>query len=416
MNAVYIVSCLFDAFVIFLLFESFFDKRRKGISIPWIVLGLVLGQVLTTVVSVRSEHLLVRLVVQLACSFFIAMLYEGTTIKRIWATVIFVAFAVISEGLAEWGAALMNIPEGKETDIILLFLVEIFMLILVLLTKLFKKNEGTVPKKYQLGYFLVPIFSIIIIYGMANSEPTVSWFVSLVCLLLLNMVCYYLLNTFTGYVMRENEKNQMEQQMERQKEKYEQLSSSFVRGNRLIHDINKHHRALKEYLSHSETEQALEYIEKMDHSFENLYSSVNTGNLVIDSVLSYFKERLKQMKCQDSVSVAIDKNRKIMDDYDLVIVLGNITDNIVESLSYKGESDIGFAEIKRSMNKNALMSYSKKRVFRCGKKKKNKWYHGFGMNNVRDTLEKYGGTMVINEQTDFYETMIQIPLGGNETC
>lgn len=163
--------------------------------------------------------------------------------------VIFVGFSVISEGVAVVAASLMGLDSSEKEEIVLLFLVEIFLLVLVLFTKLFEKKDGKLPKRYQLGFIAVPALSLVIINGMANNQPTVAWLVGLVSLLIINMVSYYLLNTLTGYIMEQSKKNQMEQQVEIQKEKYEQLSASLIKGNRLIHDINKHHRILKEYLT-----------------------------------------------------------------------------------------------------------------------------------------------------------------------
>lgn len=42
---------------------------------------------------------------------------------------------------------------------------------------------------------------------------------------------------------------------------------------------------------------------------------------------------MEQIGCAVELSVKINKNRKIMDDYDLVVVLGNVTDNIIEAVT-----------------------------------------------------------------------------------
>lgn len=86
----------------------------------------------------------------------------------------------------------------------------------------------------------------------------------------------------------------MEHQVEIQKEKYEQLSESLIKGNRLIHDINKHHRILKEYLTEGNVTDATVYIDKIDKSFEQIYSSINTGNLIIDTIMSRYKDVLEK--------------------------------------------------------------------------------------------------------------------------
>ena len=223
------------------------------------------------------------------------------------------------------------------------------------------------------------------------------------------MVSYYLLNTLTGYITEQSNKEQMERQIKTQKEKYEQLASSFVQGNRLIHDVNKHNQMIKKYLEESDYEEAINYIEKIDDSFAELYSSVNTGNLVVDSIIGGFKERLEQIGCAVELSVKINKNRKIMDDYDLVVVLGNVTDNIIEAVTC-GEKKRSYVEMKLEMTHTSFVFYARNSVSSEKKKEKNKWFHGLGLSNVKDTVENYGGTMFVSHTKESYETMIQVPI------
>ena len=102
-------------------------------------------------------------------------------------------------------------------------------------------------------------------------------------------------------------------------------------------------------------------IEKIDDSFAELYSSVNTGNLVVDSIIGRFKERLEQIGCAVELSVKINKNRKIMDDYDLVVVLGNVTDNIIEAVTC-GEKKRSYVEMKLEMTHTSFVFYAKNSV------------------------------------------------------
>ena len=47
------------------------------------------------------------------------------------------------------------------------------------------------------------------------------------------------------------------------------------------------------------------------------------------------------------LSVKINKNRKIMDDYDLVVVLGNVTDNIIEAVTFSSTTTVHIVVICR---------------------------------------------------------------------
>ena len=411
MELVYVISCIFDSFVIFLLFEQFFNKRKRWANKYFIAGALVIHQIIATIVSNQTHSEYLRLVVQVVGIFLITFFYQGNLMKHILAMAIYVGFSVVSEGIAEVSSLVMGIERNENAEIILLLLVEIFMLLLVLLAKIFTRKGDDIPARYQIGYLFVPVLSIVVINGMMSSKSTVAWLVGIVSLLVINMISYYLLSTLTNYIMGENRKKQMEQQIENQKLKYEQLSQSFIQGNRIIHDVNKHHRIIKEYLLVSKQKEALEYMNTIDESFCELYSSVNSGNLVIDSIVGRFKEKIEGYCSTSVIRVNIDKNRWIMEDYDLVVVLGNITDNIMEAvliLIQNGiEPNVAF---RIETSKTAFTLYSKNNVVEKKQTKKDKWYHGLGLANVKDTVEKYGGSIVLNNSKGYYETMIQIPM------
>lgn len=411
MELVYVISCIFDSFVIFLLFEQFFNKRKRWANKYFIAGALVIHQIIATIVSNQTHSEYLRLVVQVVGIFLITFFYQGNLMKHILAMAIYVGFSVVSEGIAEVSSLVMGIERNENAEIILLLLVEIFMLLLVLLAKIFTRKGDDIPARYQIGYLFVPVLSIVVINGMMSSKSTVAWLVGIVSLLVINMISYYLLSTLTNYIMEENRKKQMEQQIENQKLKYEQLSQSFIQGNRLIHDVNKHHRIIKEYLLVSKQKEALEYMNTIDESFCELYSSVNSGNLVIDSIVGRFKEKIEGYCSTSVIRVNIDKNRWIMEDYDLVVVLGNITDNIMEAVLILIQNGIEpNVEFRIETSKTAFTLYSKNNVVEKKQTKKDKWYHGLGIANVKDTVEKYGGSIVLNNSKGYYETMIQIPM------
>ena len=365
MTALYIVSCVFDAFVIYLLFEDILGKRKSSVNKWILMLALLAQQFISSLILNKTQSVYARLIVMIVGTFLLTIFYETDLVKRFFAMAVFIVFSIIAEGIAEVLMVLLGITKGEEEEIIALFLVEIFLLLLVL-------------------------------FGVIS-------------LLILNMVSYYLLNTLTGYITEQSNKEQMERQIKTQKEKYEQLASSFVQGNRLIHDVNKHNQMIKKYLEESDYEEAINYIEKIDDSFAELYSSVNTGNLVVDSIIGGFKERLEQIGCAVELSVKINKNRKIMDDYDLVVVLGNVTDNIIEAVTC-GEKKRSYVEMKLEMTHTSFVFYAKNSVSSEKKKEKNKWFHGLGLSNVKDTVENYGGTMLVSHTKESYETMIQVPI------
>ena len=58
-----------------------------------------------------------------------------------------------------------------------------------------------------------------------------------------------------------------------------------------------------------------------------------------------------------------------------------------------GEKKRSYVEMKLEMTHTSFVFYAKNSVSSEKKKEKNKWFHGLGLSNVKDTVENYGGTM-----------------------
>ncbi len=220
MTALYIVSCVFDAFVIYLLFEDILEKRKSSVN-KWILMLALLAQrqFISSLILNKTQSVYARLIVMIVGTFLLTLFYETDLVKRFFAMAVFIGFSIIAEGIAEVVMVLLGINKGEEEEIIALFLVEIFLLLLVLFKKIFTKREGNIPIKYQVGFLIVPVLSVVVINGMVSGQPTISWLFGVISLLILNMVSYYLLNTLTGYITEQSNKEQMERQIKTQKEK-----------------------------------------------------------------------------------------------------------------------------------------------------------------------------------------------------
>ena len=358
-----------------------------------------------------APYIAVNMLISVLGLFAMTLLYDAKVAKRIVAVVVFQVTAIVSEIFAN--VIFLVVPEKYFQDINVLgmFISKLFLLVFLMILMLLQKKQKNIPTHYLITYFAIPIACIFVLCVLYRKSMYIDYisYIATGCIMLLNIVSYYLLDELSDYIIRASKVFQLNNQLETQKEKYEQLASSFIQGNRLIHDVNKHNQMIKKYLEESDYKEAINYIEKIDDSFAELYSSVNTGNLVVDSIIGRFKERLEQIGCAVELSVKINKNRKIMDDYDLVVVLGNVTDNIIEAVTC-GEKKRSYVEMKLEMTHTSFVFYAKNSVSSEKKKEKNKWFHGLGLSNVKDTVENYGGTMLVSHTKESYETMIQVPI------
>jgi len=61
MTALYIVSCVFDAFVIYLLFEDIFGKRKSSVNKWILMLALLAQQFISSLILNKTQSVYARL-------------------------------------------------------------------------------------------------------------------------------------------------------------------------------------------------------------------------------------------------------------------------------------------------------------------------------------------------------------------
>ena len=173
--------------------------------------------------------------------------------------------------------------------------------------------------------------------------------------MLLNIVSYYLLDELSDYIIRASKVFQLNNQLETQKEKYEQLSTAFRSGNRLLHDTNKHLRYIGAKLQSDDAQGAMDYIERISGTLQETYGSICTGNLAVDSILSNMKTRLQEMNIPCYLTVNIEEARmRDIPEYDLVTIIGNITDNQMKAVPLVTDRDKRYVLFELEMLDNTI--------------------------------------------------------------
>ena len=100
-------------------------------------------------------------------------------------------------------------------------------------------------------------------------------------------------------------------------------------------------------------------------------------------------------------------------EYDLVTIIGNITDNQMKAVPLVTDRDKRYVLFELEMLDNTIRIFAKNGMppQQPVKMPHEDWFHGVGLHNVRETLERHGGALVTEVQDDFFLTMGVFPLG-----
>ncbi|MCI6042346.1 ATP-binding protein, partial [bacterium] len=150
-----------------------------------------------------------------------------------------------------------------------------------------------------------------------------------------------------------------------------------------------------------------------------LFETANTGNIVTDSLVGYWKRTAenKGIEFQAELSIPMDIPFK---GADISLILGNLLENAVEGAAKAYRKKYIQLKVKYD-RKNLLIivknSYNGDLLKGKGKglrtTKEDSFNHGIGLPSVRRTVEKYNGTVTIDESIPEC-FLIRVVLYGNE--
>lgn len=181
------------------------------------------------------------------------------------------------------------------------------------------------------------------------------------------------------------------------------------------HDIKNHFIVLNSLFSKGEYEKAAQYVDSLCQNAEPFLSRYSTGNAVADSLLTV-----------KSKHFPIDFDGVIPEGFvpaeDICIILGNLLDNAVAAC-YKVDSENPRIIKIRSWIKNGnfvikisnpVSDYQdkKKKYHKLETTKDDKKNHGYGLANIRRSVEKNNGTLELYSEKGRFTAEV-ILNGGN---
>ena len=199
----------------------------------------------------------------------------------------------------------------------------------------------------------------------------------------------------------------------RQNDYYVQTRESIEIIKRQYHDL-KHQIAV--IRQENDPQKRESYLIEMDHAIGVYEAQVNTGNKVLDTVLTG-KSLLCMEKKINITCVADGKQLDFINAMDLCSIIGNALDNAIENVE-RMEQDKRLIRVAVFIQNCFIMirveNYCESNlIFEEGlpkSTKKDKTSHGFGIKSIKNAAEKYGGKLTINMEDNWFIIRVLIPL------
>lgn len=181
------------------------------------------------------------------------------------------------------------------------------------------------------------------------------------------------------------------------------------------HDMDAHINMIGKYVDEENLPMLKEYVNRLKKNVAvRTGQYYRTGNETVDAVIT---DRMR--KCNDKEVVfeckgKLEPSVKI-DDFDLCIIFSNLMSNAIEAcerLVNTGKNIYMFLESNANQVKIAVENPVEWEVDVDGigtyTSKQNKEEHGFGVNNIRKCIEKYGGKIFMTCDKGIFRTLIVV--------
>ena len=340
----------------------------------------------------------------------LSLIYDDTFKRKALVTILIIFFLLISDILLSMifvNVVNENILQ-KNTfiDIYVVFIVNMTRYLFVLIVINFYKIriEKNIPLIFSLPIALTAVISMVVTINMllvVDSNNYKFIFINIVLIFIICIILIYIFNKMVN-VMSENARQKiLIKQSEYYEKKIEADRKNINDTRKIKHDMKNHMYAIKNMAKNNMSKDIITYTNDILGKIEGEKVYINTGNYLIDGILNVKFEEVKNQGIDFKYDVKIPEGIKLPE-FEVITILGNLLDNAIEGV--KSIKDNRYIEVFISYKDSNLLikivntfdglviKDNKGFVSRKGEKA----YHGIGLENVREQVEKSNGYMNID--------------------
>lgn len=407
-----ILLAFFTVYLFFLYFGIFLKRKRKSILMLVGFCVLVLWQMdVLNIISKLSETWSIG-VTEGFTLFVVMSVFEGKLWMKIFFSITFDAIWMLLEMLI--GSLLLFYGKSIiEWQIFGSFTSKVLFLIVIVALRKVLNNEKIlgVPPWHTMLIVFIPMGSIYIMNAVFVLAYRTEWrhaelysLVSGGILLCVNVLVFYLYAKLADVMQLRRINMVYEQQLELCERHQKETEIAMLQVRDVRHGMRNHLLVIRAYAEKGEMDKLKKYVENLieDGGLESSWS-VDTGNIVTDSLVGYWKRAAENegIRFESELRIPIEMPFR---GADISLIMGNLLENAVEGAR---ETDgKRYIRLKIQYNrKNLLITVenSYKGNLKRGKDgelrttKTDVANHGIGIPSVRRAVEKYHGIVSVDD-------------------
>lgn len=335
----------------------------------------------------------------------VLILYEGSVIRKIFLSLLFIVLIFISEIflIGIMAACQMGLPseivaQGAGRLVGMVGTKIIYFWIVVFVCRLLNRKLKEVPLKHWMMIVLLPIVSALILYIMfcnlmevSENKGMILYCVAVLGLLYLNFAMFDFFETYQEQLRV----SVLEQVIEHENANYKLIEEVYSDIRKLNHDIRNQVNVVNELVMHGDRGSAEAVLKNISAQLEGAGTVCYTGEPIIDSMIN-IKLRLAHesgIKISKRIRVSEFKADRI----ELCRLLGNALDNAIEgcqrSACAKPKIHLSIQQIDGKLVIEIVNDSDAVNPDKLQTQKRNKAAHGIGMSSMKASVHKMEGHM-----------------------
>lgn len=420
---VFIITSPIYIYSIFKLLTTFFirDDRNNKLEFAYYLAYSIISSTLIFITKIP----IIVMFINLIGIYLLSLNYIESLWRRFINVIYIYSIGIVIEVLVLgimgfYGSSIFKNSEFN--SVIGLFLVRTATLIGTYLINKHHSVNNTfvkIPIFYYLSILII-LFGTLYLYIYSLNSPDLNIYrvcISGTILIVVNVTLMFIDEKIYKSIIISAEKHILQEQSEAYKNQIQLYDNSNNLIKSIRHDMKNHIVILDALFTNGSYDDFKEYILKLNVELSN-QSIVNSNNYIIDSILNFKLE--KAIEYDINLKLDINVPPKInISDYDITIILGNLLDNALMGCVNSYNKYL-LISINQSLNNSLVIfidnSYDGKVVFKDGKyitTKKSKLNHGLGIENIKKSVNKYGGEINIKNFDNMFSVSIILPYEVN---
>lgn len=401
-SVVDLITGIFEAITAFMLFDNYLEKRADVPKYLYYI-GIIVLAIGINICNKFFSYNYLNLIGIAIMMILATFLYIADIKSRVLISILSLTISACSEIIILFIISLLKNVDKTEVYMnpqlrfMGIILSKALNLAIVKITCLLShKHTMKMPLSYWVLYTTVFVITLSTIYLIFSVQVNNSFtYISVFCaigLLYSVFIILYLYERMAIQADKLKEKELMERQFNYQVNHLKELMLAQEQIS-VYHDLSNHMLSLKSYMDSHNYKEGNDYLKKLMEKIDLKSDIIDTGNTVIDAVITAKQNLARNNDIDFTVHLQIPTNLQI-DSSDICVVLGNALDNAIEAC----EKQMGrkYINMRIVYHENILSCKITNPVLpedinntSLKTTKQNAEDHGIGIKNIKRTLEKY---------------------------